>query len=86
MKGTFRQQLQVQPASYFTVITRPKARGHWTIASNHLATTGANMQPNLITLWPGEFRIQDLSHQLATRQGSVTGNVAVLSQPSRREG
>ena len=42
------------------MITGPKARGHWTIASNHLTATGANTQPNLITLWPGEFSIQDI--------------------------
>ena len=60
MKDTFRQQLQAQPAPYFSMITGPKAHGHWTIASNHLTATGANVQPNLITLWPGEFRIQDI--------------------------
>ena len=49
MKETFRQQLQAQPAPYFTVITGPKARGHWTIASNHLTPTGTNMQPNVIS-------------------------------------
>src|SRR5271156_2829193 len=60
MKDTFRQQLQAQPAPYFTVIIGPKTHGHWTIASNHLTPAGANMQPNLVTLWPGEFRIQDI--------------------------
>jgi hypothetical protein len=60
MKKTFKQQLQAQPAPYFTVITEPKARGHWTIASNHLTPTGANMQPNVISNWTGEFRIQDI--------------------------
>jgi hypothetical protein len=60
MKDTFRQQLQAQPAPYFAVITGPKSHGHWTLASNHLGVTAASAQPNLITPWPGEFRIQDV--------------------------
>jgi hypothetical protein len=60
MKDTFRQQLQAQPAPYFAVITGPKGHGHWTLASNHLGVAAANAQPNLITPWPGELRIQDV--------------------------
>src|SRR5271155_3737930 len=60
MKDTFRQQLQAQRPPYFAVITAPKDHGHWTLASNHLSATSTNSQPNLISPWPGEFRIQDV--------------------------
>jgi len=82
MKDTFRQQLQAQRPPYFAVITAPKGHGHWTIASNHLNTTSANSQPNLISPWPGEFRIQDVINFTHWRGDKQQYNATLLFYPS----
>jgi hypothetical protein len=81
MKETFRQQLQAQPAPYFAVITGPKGHGHWTLASNHLGAAAANAQPNLITPWPGEFRIQDVITFTNWREDKGQYNATLLFYP-----
>ena len=82
MKDTFRQQLQAQRPPYFAVMTAPKDHGHWTIASNHLGATGANSQPNLISPWPGEFRIQDVINFTNWRGDKQQYNATLLFYPS----
>ena len=81
MKDTFRRQLQAQPAPYFAVITGPKGHGHWTLASNHLGVAAANAQPNLITPWPGEFRIQDVITFTNWREDKGQYNATLLFYP-----
>jgi hypothetical protein len=86
MKDTFRQQLQAQRPPYFAVITAPKGHGHWTLASNHLSAASTNSQPNLISPWPGEFRIQDVINFTHWRGDKQQYNATLLFYPSLPDG
>src|SRR5271154_980939 len=76
MKDTFRQQLQAQRPPTLLSLQHQRA----TVIGPLPATT--NSQPNLISPWPDEFRIQDVVNLTHWRGDKQQYNATLLFYPS----
>src|SRR5271154_3565616 len=76
MKDTFRQQLQAQRPPTLLSLQHQRA----TVIGPLPATT--NSQPNLISPWPGEFRIQDVVNFTHRRGDKQQYNATLSFYPS----